>query len=156
MTVIVQVIVNSTIWVPVPLTAANQILIQNIKAENAIRVPCRKEEAKFDAYKTEKQNHILRQQDTFQASKNNFKKSKGGQWNVMKEVSLKLRVVAVSIVTVKAKVKPEAKSMSLNVNCWLLCLHLHFKCLLNLHLKRMHTVYSIHNFISIDQNNNPM
>ena len=52
--VIVQVIVNSTIQVPVPLTAADQILIQNIKAENVIRVSRRKEEAKFDAHKTEK------------------------------------------------------------------------------------------------------
>ena len=71
------------------LTAADQILIQNNKAENDIRVSRKKEKAKLGAHKTKKQNDILRQQDNFQASRKNFKRNKGGKWDVMKEVRVK-------------------------------------------------------------------
>ena len=43
--------------------------------DNAIHVLRRKEKANLDAQEKKKQNDILRQQDTFQASKNNFKKN---------------------------------------------------------------------------------
>ena len=71
------------------LTAADQILIQNNKAENDIRVSRKKEKAKLGAHETKKQNDILRQQDNFQASRKNFRRTKGGKWNVMKEVRVK-------------------------------------------------------------------
>lgn len=74
------------------LTAADQILIQNNKAENDIRVSRKKEKAKLGAHETKKQNDILRQQDHFKASKNNFTKNKGGQWDTMKEVRVKFGI----------------------------------------------------------------
>ena len=72
------------------LSVSNQVQIQNNKADNAIHVSDQKEKAKVDSYEEKKQNDILRQQDSFQASRGNYRNNKGGQWNVMRDVSLKL------------------------------------------------------------------
>ena len=45
-----------------------------------------------EQYNSKKQNDILRQQDNFQASKKNFRKNKGGQWDAMKEVRVKFGI----------------------------------------------------------------